>query len=151
MFFIPLTNSELLVEVSEEDHLYLLLLGLWYKDAKGYPKMTSKPYQLLHLIVANRMGLSSLMEVDHSDRNKLNAKRNNLRSVNDSEQKINTPIQSNNTSGHKGISWHCVKLRWEVRVQRNKKIVNVGSYKTLDEAVRQRNAFIKRHNIIFVE
>lgn len=151
MPFIPLSNSELTIEVSEEDHLTLILLGPWYLDAKGYPKMTSTPYQFTHLIVARRMGLSSSEEVDHKDRDKLNSKRDNLRSVDDSVQKVNTVIQRNNTSGHKGISWNKGMSKWEVRVQRNKNNVYLGSYVTIEEALRQRNTYLKRNNITFVE
>lgn len=151
MFLIPLSNSKLTVEVSEEDYLILLLLGPWNLDTSGYARTNTRPYQHLHRIVANRMNLSSIMEVDHKDRNKANSKRDNLRSATSSEQKINTGTRHDNSSGYKCIAWYIPLVKWRVQIQRNKRKIHVGYYDTIEEAVQQRDAYIKRNNITFIE
>lgn len=148
MPFISLSNSELQVEVSEEDHLYLLLFD-WHLAGKGYARSNSMPYEYLHRAVANRMGLSPHLEVDHIDRNKLNSKRDNLRSATRSEQMINSAIQSNNTSGYKCISYEPRRDRWIIQIQRQGKRVYVGSCKTLEAAISMRDAYLKRNGLTF--
>lgn len=151
MFMISLTNSELSVEVSEEDHLKLILLGPWHLAGKGYPRTNRPPYQYMHRVIGNRIGLSPDLEIDHKDRNKLNAKRDNLRSATRVEQCHNTGKQSNNTSGHKGISLDIRRLRWIIQVTRDGKTKYVGSCKTLEAAIIKRNDYLKRNNLTYVE
>lgn len=154
MPFIALSNSELLVEVSDEDHLFLLLSGPFHLAGKGYARTNKAPYQYLHRIVANRKGLSPLMEVDHIDRNKLNSKRDNIRLATRSEQCHNTGTPKTNTSGHKGISFDSRperRKKWAVRFKYNKKYIHVGAYVSLEEAIQARDAYIKRHNITYIE
>ena len=149
MFSITLTNSELSIEVSEEDYLTLVLLGPWHLAGAGSARTNTAPYEYLHRIVANRMGLASNLEVDHKDRNKLNSKRNNLQSATRSEQMVNCELQSNNTSGHKCISQS--RGRWIIQIKRDGKRVYVGSATKLEEAIRVRDNYIKLHNMSFVE
>lgn len=150
MPFISLSNSELQVEVSEEDHLYLLLFD-WHLAGKGYARTNTAPYEYLHRAVANRMGLSPKLEVDHIDRNKLNSKRENLRSSTRSGQCANTGKPKHNTSGHKAISLDPRRGRWIIQLQMNRKRIYVGSCKTLEAAICMRDAYLKRNNITFVE
>lgn len=142
MPFIPLSNSELQVEVSKEDHLYLLLFN-WHLN-NGYPRTGSN---FLHRIVANRMNLSSKMDVDHIDRNKLNAKRENLRSATHTEQRLNACKPSHNTSGHKCIDFHVQSGKWRIRIKQ----VHIGLAESLEAAIQMRDAYLKRNNLTFVE
>lgn len=154
MPFIELSNSKLLVEVDDEDYLYLLLTGPFHLAGKGYARTNTAPYYYIHRIIATRIGLSTLMEVDHIDRNKLNSKRNNLRSATRSEQMINSGMQSNNTSGHKNISFDKRperRKKWVVQIDRDKRTRYIGSYVTLEEAIQSRDAYYKYHNMIFIE
>ena len=148
MPFIPLTNSESSVEVSEEDYMTLLLLGPFRLIAKGYPATTKHPRQYLHHLVAARMGLVLKDKtIDHKDRNKLNAKRDNLQAATVSEQGINTELRSDNVSGFKCINWDSKSRKWKVQVTRNNKANYVGLYTTIEEALKERNAFLTKHNL----
>jgi hypothetical protein len=151
MFTIPLTNSKLLVEVSEEDHLHLTLYGPWYYGARGYARATRVPHDFIHHMVIKRMGFVITDEVDHIDRNTMNNRRDNLRLATSSEQKVNRGMISTNTTGYKCIYWHTQRLKWYVHVYRNKKAVHVGLYKTIEEAIQQRDAYLKRNNLTLVE
>jgi len=151
MPFIPLSNSELLVEVSEEDYFTLLLLGPWFLGSRGYARTTRKPHEYLHHLVIKRMGLIITDEVDHIDRNTCNSKRTNLRLATSSEQKVNQRLRSSNTTGHKCIYWHTQRQKWYVHVQRNKKVVHVGLFATIEEAIRARDNYLKANNMSLVE
>ncbi len=154
MFTIPLTNSELSVEVSEQDYLTLLLLGPWHLAGKGYARTNRSPYEYLHRVVANRMNLDPKLEVDHEDRNKLNAKRENIRTATRAEQCQNTGLTDRNTSGHKNISYDKRperRYKWVIQVKRGSDYKRVGAYLTLEEAIRQRDAYLKRNNMTLVE
>jgi phospholipase/lecithinase/hemolysin len=143
MPFISLTNSELSVEVSEEDYMTLLLLGPWCLNGSGYAYTTGKPKQALHLVVAARMGLQLKPTVDHKDRNKYNSKRDNLRTATYTEQQENKGTQKNNASGHKYICFNVKAQRWVVTVRRN----HVGYYKSLESAIEARDKYLKLHLI----
>jgi len=141
MFLIPLGN-DVFAEVDEVDLLPALLHCSWCLNSKGY---ASSGNDFLHWFIARRMGLIWTETIDHKDRNKLNCKRENLRIATRSEQMVNREIQSNNTTSHKCISWR--NKRWVVRVQRNNKLIYIGSFKTIEEALRQRDTYLLRNNM----
>lgn len=83
-------------------------------------------------------------EIDHIDRNPLNNRRENLRPTSRSLNVKNRGLQSNNTSGAKGVTWHKNRQSWLVRIKINGKEKFVGWFKDFEEAVEERNAAIKR-------
>lgn len=72
---------------------------------------------------------------DHINRNKLDNRRNNLRTVNKSQNAINTNIRSDNSSGCKGVYWRKQRNKWRAVVWINKKFVSLGSFSKLEDAV----------------
>ncbi len=76
----------------------------WYYDS-GYIKRTlpKRRKQYLHRFLLEGDG-HEMLEVDHIDRNKLNNCRSNLRRSCRSQQQINTNLQSNNSSGVRGVA-----------------------------------------------
>jgi len=79
-------------------------------------------------------------QVDHIDRNTLNNNLSNLRWVTSSENCLNRGLQSNNKLGLKYINKTNKWNTFRVRIQR----LNFDeSYKTLEEAILQRNAFLE--------
>ena len=82
--------------------------------------------------------------VDHIDGNGLNNKKNNLRLVKINQNNMNKGIAKNNTSGHTGVTWDKQRKKWRVRIQKNKKSINLGTFDSYEEAVEVRkNAEIK--------
>lgn len=73
--------------------------------------------------------------VDHVDGNTYNNELTNLRAATDLQNKQSRKINSNNTSGVKGISKKGDKWCARLRIGNNKRIF-VGSFKTLEEADR---------------
>lgn len=147
MPMIPLGNN-IFVEVDEVDLLPALMYCAWCLNSKGYASGTvNNTCDFLHWFVARRMNLQWVETVDHIDRNKLNCKRDNLRVATYHEQLVNRGMQSNNESGHKCICWHRQRKKWHVQVKRNGRKEHVALCKTIEEAIRQRDAYLLRHNM----
>jgi hypothetical protein len=83
--------------------------------------------------------------VDHIDGNGLNNSRNNLRFVTPSQNLLNTSKRSDNTSGHKGISWCPDREKYQVYVNIDRKRKSLGRYRTLEEAIYVRDRAVKEH------
>ena len=43
-------------------------------------------------------------------------------------------IRSNNTSGHRGVTWNKLRSRWIARIYKEEKHCSLGSFKNIDEA-----------------
>lgn len=75
--------------------------------------------------------------VDHRDQNSLHNWRDNLRLATRSQNQANRRLQSNNTSGYRGVSFRKefshVERPWRAYVY-SKKRINIGVYKTAVEA-----------------
>ena len=62
----------------------------------------------------------------------------NLRACTRIENLRNQTIYKNNSSGRTGISWHKRECKWHARIRVNKKIVHLGSFKDMGDAVKSR-------------
>ena len=76
--------------------------------------------------------------VDHINQNPQDNRLNNLRLANKSENSINNPIHSNNTSGIIGVSWDKAKSSWRVYITYQKKRIELGHTKDKEEAIKKR-------------
>ena len=83
-------------------------------------------------------------QIDHIDRNKLNDNVNNLRWVSNRDNMINRNIQSNNTSGYKGITYEKNIKRWRARIAK----IQIGMFDTKEEAYEARVKYCRDNNII---
>lgn len=93
----------------------------------------------LHRLVAERAGIDlSREEVDHINGNGLDNRRSNLRGATRRQNCCNRGTQVNNTSGHKGVSWHKGKGKWQAYITVNRKRIYVGCFDSLNEAAAAR-------------
>jgi len=74
--------------------------------------------------------------IDHKNTNKNDNRRNNLRLANKSTNGINRGINSNNTSGYKGIAQ--IGNQYIARIMYNYKNINIGSFDTIEKAIKAR-------------
>lgn len=79
--------------------------------------------------------------VDHINHNPLDNRKCNLKvCFTEENNKNRKEIQKNNKSGYKNINKH--KNKWQVRITRNKKVFNIGEFKTLEQAIQERDKFL---------
>jgi len=73
-------------------------------------------------------------EIDHKDRDRVNNKWVNLRIASSSDNKANSSIRIDNTSGSKGVYKHKKNNKWVANAYSNGKTVYLGSYDCQEEA-----------------
>ena len=71
----------------------------------------------------------------------------NCRWANATTQNLNKRIQTNNTSGYRGISWSKQKNKWKADISIHKKTKTIGLYATALEAAEARDKFIANNNL----
>jgi hypothetical protein len=75
---------------------------------------------------------------DHINRNKLDNRRCNLRSVSPSQNSFNSSLSKNNTSGCVGIVWRKDIKKWSARIKVNYKEIYLGCFKDKNDAIKAR-------------
>ena len=82
---------------------------------------------------------------EHIDGNRKNNRRNNLRICEKKINPINCGIYSNNTSGHKGVSWLERLQKYQAYLQCGKTKYYLGVYSSYDDAVKAREDAEKKY------
>ena len=67
-------------------------------------------------------------ETDHINRDRLDNRKCNLRTVRSQENKWNITIPRDNTSGFMGVSWHKVTKKWRACIRINGKQKHLGYF-----------------------
>jgi hypothetical protein len=113
-----------------------LIKGTWYLSPKGYAvgRYEGKRVTMHRLINQTPDGL----QTDHINRNKLDNRKGNLRSVNASQNQHNTGIQRNNSSGYPGVSWKKYCGKWRSQIMVNRKNIQIGYFDNLADAIKAR-------------
>lgn len=73
-------------------------------------------------------------EVDHINGDRSDNRISNLRLATRSQNRANTFLRTDNTSGIKGVSMHSTSKRWRARVYRNGVETHLGFFNTKEEA-----------------
>jgi hypothetical protein len=88
--------------------------------------------------------------VDHIDRNGLNNQRSNLRVVDTKVNRLNSKLNSNNTTGHRNIIFNPKNSKFEVKLIRKingvRKSFYYGAYNTIEEALIVRDKNVAFHD-----
>lgn len=108
----------------------------------GYRIITyeGKKYRASRLAWFYMTGAWPEEEIDHKDRVMSNDKWSNLRAASRSENALNRDLQSNNTSGARGVSWNTEKGKWYAQIKKDGVSHYVGWFDFLDEAIAARDA-----------
>lgn len=87
------------------------------------------------------------MDVDHihGKETKNDNRKNNLRLCEHYRNCENRDIQSNNTSGCKGVNWNAHINKWESRITVKGETIKLGYYKNLNDAIDIRNKVEKKY------
>ena len=119
----------------DDDDFELVSNYNWNITSNGYAQTTSRPKTFLHRMI-NKTPAGML--TDHINRNKLDNRKENLRSANKSQNAINTGMRKTNTSGYTGVSWNKNEKKWESHITRNYKKITLGLFKNIFDAVESR-------------
>ncbi|SRR5258705_5905378 len=110
----------------------------WYLS-HGYavrhlPRMIQKNRKVtyMHRIINNT---SEGMETDHINQNKLDNRRENLRTVTKYQNSLNRSLNKNSTSGIKGVSWHKTNKKWMVYVYQKGRQIRLGFFSNINKAI----------------
>lgn len=77
--------------------------------------------------------------IDHKDRDTGNNKIKNLRKANLSKNNANSNLNIRNTSGYRGVYFRRNRNKWVARIMINHKKIELGMYKTAEEAAQAVN------------
>ena len=75
---------------------------------------------------------------DHINMNGLDNRRANLRTGDKKLNSINRGLQSNNTSGYRGVGWDSRNKKWHVKIKVDQKTMHFGSYPDKQDAIKVR-------------
>jgi len=101
-----------------------------WANGKGY-----KVHRLIWLLVHKTWPEN---QIDHIDGNGLNNRIENLRDVPQAENNKNAKKRKDNTSGHAGV--YRFRDKWQVRIKVSGRLIHLGLFTNLDEAVAARKA-----------
>jgi hypothetical protein len=104
----------------------------WFLNSNGYAVTTTKPNIYMHRMINKT---PCRMITDHINRNTLDNRRCNLRTADKRINSINRGLQSNNTSGYKGISWNKKNKKWETYIWKNQIKIGLGRFNNLNKAI----------------
>lgn len=134
MKLIPLTKGRFTL-VDDADFEWLNQWK-WYLSGNGYATRTSKHIRM-HRVINNT---PDGYDTDHINRDKLDNRRDNLRSVTRSQNNFNSLPPKDNKSGVKGVWWSERWQLWYAQIKVNGKRYNLGSSKNKNEAIELRLA-----------
>ena len=106
----------------------------WYLNSRGYV-FCSSMRKSLHRTIIN---CPDNMVIDHSNHNKLDNRKCNLRICTSSNNNMNVSIKGNNTSGITGVSWRKSKNRWIAQITIEGEHIHIGSFIKFEDAVKAR-------------
>lgn len=104
----------------------------WRTHSKGYAiRMVGRTVIYMHRLINNT---PEGMETDHINRDKLDNRRSNLRSVSGTKNKINTGLWRHNTSGYKGVTWNKKLKKWQLQIGIESKNILIGYFEDIRDA-----------------
>ncbi len=127
--------------VSNIDYAYLNQWK-WCCKEDYAARHTHRPHRTLiymHRLVLERMGFKNFKQVDHQNLDRLDNQRHNIRPATNQQNKCNRGLQTNNTSGYKGVDWHKSNEKWRARIRFNDIEIHLGLFDNPVEAAKAYN------------
>jgi len=135
-----------------DDDMYDALSKIQWHYGKGRAKVYfmgwwGGTYKYLHRYIYElRYGPIPLhLEIDHKDRNPLNQTSDNLRAVTRSENHGNKKLNSNNTSGYKGVCFYKAYGKYAAATKREGQRLFLGYFESKHEAALAVNKAYKQY------
>ena len=128
------------VKVDDKDYEFLNQWK-WHKSSKGYavhrfhyPSSYKTPISKTVLMHRVLTFAKDGIQVDHINGDKLDNRKENLRLCNNSQNHMNKGVQSNSTTGYKGVSFEKSIGRYRAYLNLNGKRYNLKTWETPEEA-----------------
>lgn len=145
---IPLSQGKFTI-VGPKDYTFLMRWKWCYAkhhSGNGYAVRTDTNGKtiLMHRVILERIGYKNFVNSDHTNRNKLDNRRCNLRPATSRQSVCNRRKQRNNTSGYIGVSRN--RSKWRARIRVNGKYIPLGNYNNSKEAAQAYNEAALKHH-----
>lgn len=117
----------------------------WYLSGKRYAATGHEGLRMHHLI----LGLSNFdtHEVHHNNENELDNRKSNLKTLSFSEHLTTRPLQSNNKTGFKGVSWknstNNRRSAFIAQISFQGRKMHLGRFKTSEDAAHEYDRMAK--------
>jgi len=135
--------------IVDEDDFEYINQWKWYVSNKGYavrkPRSIRPKTIFMHRIINNT---PDGYQTDHINRDKLDNRKSNLRTLNNQRNHFNMPILKNNKSGVTGVSWSKERNKWFTSIVFNGKMIALGRYSSFEEAVIIRKDAERKYHVI---
>lgn len=119
-----------------EQHRYDLLAGdeVGTKLASGYRQVSIEGHTYMtHVVIwAMHYGEWPTFQIDHKDRVRDHNWIDNLRPASGSQQRMNSSLRKDNTSGTRGV--YLKRNKWAAEIRINKRKIFLGVYPTYEDA-----------------
>lgn len=136
---IPLVGGRFAV-VDDWNYDRLVAMGPWYCKDNGTTiyarRLIGSRYIAMHNCIKDAPKGTTW---DHINRNGLDNREENLRPATGTQQKANTKLRIDNSSGCRGVWQPKGQRNWRARITVGGKAVDLGRFDTMAEAVRARN------------
>jgi len=128
--------------IVDRDNFEWLNQWKWGLSTKGYVvrKENKKNITMSRLINKTPEGY----QTDHINRNKLDNRKKNLRTVTNKINHRNKNKQKNNTSNHVGVYKETFTGKWRVQIGLDNKLIRLGRFTKLADAVKARKEAEKK-------
>ena len=104
----------------------------WHRTGRGYAgAYIDGKYTRFHRFLMNA---PANLQVDHINLDKSDNRKLNLRLATNAENQRNSRLQSNNTSGLKGVSFYKPRNKYRARIKVDGKEIHLGYYVSIIEA-----------------
>lgn len=80
------------------------------------------------------------IDIDHENRNRSDNAWLNLRLATRTQNNMNAGLRIDNKSGCKGVSWRAEIGKWHARIKVQRRVILLGNFSSLDDAVAARRA-----------
>lgn len=136
---ISLTKGKFAI-VDDDDFEYLSQWK-WFINTNGYAQRTegsrgSQKKIYMHRVINET---PEDMSTDHINGNRLDNRRENLRSVTLRQNKLNSSKHTRNKTGYKGVSLQKNTGKYVAYIRVNNKGITIGTYSTVEEAAKAYN------------
>jgi hypothetical protein len=137
---IELANGEVAIVDDADLDFILDFARYWHLSTSGYATARGKGHKKMTSMHRLLMGVTDPKQlVDHTNGDKLDNRRGNLRLCTNAQNIRNQKIRKDNTSGFKGVSW-AAPGRYVAKISFEKKQIVIGSFSCPKDAARAYNA-----------